>query len=206
MGKVFWFDCETTGLDPEACAIIQLAGLVEIDGEIKESVNFFMRPLRGGEKPLYNGGPEPDDEIRDSALQINQRTKEEILGFPHPKTAIDSLITILGKYIDVYDPNDKFICGGKNVKFDRDFLQECFWKTGNKYYDSYFFSVVREVETFVTDLILETNLRLPNYSLGTLCDHFKIDINHHEAMSDILATRDLYYVLKNELSLEKSSR
>jgi oligoribonuclease (3'-5' exoribonuclease) len=31
MGKVFWFDCETTGLDAEACAIIQLAALIEID-------------------------------------------------------------------------------------------------------------------------------------------------------------------------------
>lgn len=199
MGKVFWFDCETTGLDPEACAIIQLAGLIEIDGEIKESVNFFMRPLRGEEKPLYNGEPEPDDEIKDSALKINKRTKEEILAFPHPKTAIDSLKAVLGKYIDVYDPKDKFICGGKNVKFDTGFLRECFWKTENKYYGSYFFSVVREVETLVADLILEKNLRLPNYSLDTLCGHFKIEINHHEAMSDILATRNLYYVLKKEL-------
>lgn len=201
MGKVFWFDCETTGLDSEACAIIQLAGLIEIDGEIKESVNLFMRPLRGEEKPPYKGSPDIDDEITDQSLKVNKRTREEIFEFPPPRTAIDSLKATLEKYIDKYDSTDKFICGGKNVKFDTKFLWECFRKTENKYYGSYFFSVVREVETLVADMIIEKNLRLPDYSLVTLCDHFGIEISPHEAMSDIMATRNLYYRLKNELGL-----
>ena len=202
MGKVFWFDCETTGLDSEACAIIQLAGLIEIDLEVKESINLFMRPLRGEEKPLYMGKPDIDDEITDQALKVNQRTREEIFKFPHPRTVIDSLKSTLEKYIDKYDPTDKFICGGKNVKFDTDFLWECFRKTENKYYGSYFFSVAREVETLVADMILEKNLKLKNYALGTLCDHFGIELSPHEAMSDIIATRNLYYYLKKELGIE----
>jgi len=42
MGKVFWFDCETTGIDPRRCAIIQLAGLIEINGKIDEKVNLLV--------------------------------------------------------------------------------------------------------------------------------------------------------------------
>ena len=34
--KVFWFDVETTGLDSKIHDIIQLACIIEINGEIKE--------------------------------------------------------------------------------------------------------------------------------------------------------------------------
>lgn len=199
MGKVFWFDCETTGIDPKRCAIIQLAGLIEIDGEILEKVNLFMRPLFGREKPPINGKADIDDQVLDDALAVNSRTREEIAAFPHPKIAIDSLKATLEKYVDKFDPKDKFVCAGKNVKFDTGFLRECFRKTNNKYFGSYFFSVSLELETFVAEMVLSKGLRLKNYSLKTLCDHFNVAIDAHEAMSDITATRSLYRHLRREL-------
>ena len=46
MRKVLWLDIETTGLDPERHGIVQIAGIIEIDGtgclmiasELKEQV------------------------------------------------------------------------------------------------------------------------------------------------------------------------
>jgi oligoribonuclease (3'-5' exoribonuclease) len=32
--KIFWFDTETTGLDPVVNSIVQLAAIIEIDGEV----------------------------------------------------------------------------------------------------------------------------------------------------------------------------
>ena len=201
MSKVFWFDCETTGIDPTKCAILQLSGLIEIDGKVIETVDLYMRPLLGKEKPPYRGEPDTDDEIWDSALEINEWTREEIADLPHPEVAVDSLKKTLEKYIDKFDPADKFVCGGKNVKFDVEFLRECFRKTNNKYFGSYFFSVVKEVESLVAEMICEKGLRLKNYGLETLCNHFKVEIEAHEAMSDIIATRSLYNLLKKELGM-----
>jgi DNA modification methylase len=38
--KIFWLDIETTGTDSEKCAIIQLAGLIEIDKKIIDTFSF----------------------------------------------------------------------------------------------------------------------------------------------------------------------
>jgi DNA polymerase III subunit epsilon len=199
VGKVFWFDCETTGLDPEKCAIIQLAALIEIDNEIVETMDLYMRPLKAEEKEHTANGPVEDDLVNESALSINEWTLEEVFEGDHPKTAINELTATLAKYVDRYDKRDKFICGGKNVKFDVDFLRCCFKKVGNNYFGSYFFSVQKELEALVAEMVSEKGLRLNNYRLETLCDHFKVDIDAHEAMSDIIATRKLYYILKNKL-------
>ncbi|MDJ0783963.1 MAG: 3'-5' exonuclease [Desulfosarcinaceae bacterium] len=199
MGKVFWFDCETTGIDPHRCAVLQVAGLVEIDGEIVETVDLYMRPLKAHEKRHADGKVAEDDLINESALAVNEWTMEEVLEGDHPEVAVASLCATLDNYIDKYDRDDKFICGGKNVKFDIEFLRSCFRKIGNPYFGSYFFSVSKELETLVAEMVAHKGLRLKNYSLETLCAHFDILIDAHEAMSDIVATRALYLELMKEL-------
>ena len=43
--KLLWLDVETTGLNKEKCDIIQIAGIVVIDGEEKERFNFKCQPI-----------------------------------------------------------------------------------------------------------------------------------------------------------------
>ena len=45
MNKIFYFDTETTGLDPKRHDIIQLAYIVEINGEVKEEGEFKLQPI-----------------------------------------------------------------------------------------------------------------------------------------------------------------
>ncbi len=47
MQKLFFFDLETTGLNPVKCAIHQIAGKVIVDGEVKEDFNIHCRPFAG---------------------------------------------------------------------------------------------------------------------------------------------------------------
>lgn len=42
--KILWIDTETTGLDPDKHGIIQLAMIVDIDGQIKGKEIFTMCP------------------------------------------------------------------------------------------------------------------------------------------------------------------
>jgi DNA polymerase III subunit epsilon len=202
VGKIFWVDCETTGLDSVNHAIIQIAGLIEINERVEETVNLFMRPLLGNEKFHYKENPGIDDEINNEALKVNGRSREEIFDFQHPRVAFESLFSTLDRYINKDDPHSRFICGGKNVGFDMGFMWEGFSKTGFDNFSDYFLDVSRELECLIADMIAEKNLKLENYSLSTVCEYYNVEINNHEAMSDIIATRELFYILRNELGIK----
>lgn len=44
MIKILFFDCETTGIDPKKNAIHQLSGIMDIDGIIKETFDYKIKP------------------------------------------------------------------------------------------------------------------------------------------------------------------
>ena len=43
--KVLWMDCETSGVDPVRHEILQIAGIIEIEGKEVET-RFFDRPAK----------------------------------------------------------------------------------------------------------------------------------------------------------------
>lgn len=44
MNKVLWIDTETLSFNPERADIIQIAGMIEIDGKCVERFNWLIRP------------------------------------------------------------------------------------------------------------------------------------------------------------------
>ena len=66
--KILWVDTETTGTDPGKNGIIQLAGVLEINGHEISSFDYKIRPFA-------------DDVIEDTALAVNGFTREELAGF-----------------------------------------------------------------------------------------------------------------------------
>lgn len=187
--KIFWFDTETTGVYPQQNAMIQLAGMIEINGIIKEEINLLFRPAEGRV-------------IETRALEVNHRTASELLEFPHLAVGIGSLKKTFKKYIDQYDRDDKFIPAGFNTSFDCDFLRDTFYQSGDQYgIGSWMFNVNLDVRSWVSLLVAHTGLRLPNYKLVTICNHFGIqfDGGAHDAFADIKATRELYLLCLNDL-------
>ena len=178
MKKILWVDCESTGLDSKLNDIIQLAMMIEIDGEIKEKHNFFMQPFS------Y-------DNISMEALKINGRTIEEIKTFPMPQEVYKQVLAIFDKYINKFDKFDKFSPGGYNVGFDRGFMNEWFIKNGNKFFGSYVDYHLIDPHPVIGLLEYKGILKLENYHLETSCKFFNIEIKAHDAMSDIEATREL---------------
>ena len=45
--KICYIDTETTGLDSKTCGIIQLAAIMEIDGEVVSEFETRIRPFDG---------------------------------------------------------------------------------------------------------------------------------------------------------------
>lgn len=77
---------------------------------------------------------------------------------------------VIGRYFDT----EALVA--HNVGFDMSVLKACL-----KWADLY----VRLPESFCTCRLSRKLVKgLPNYKLNTLCDHFGIALNHHEALSD----------------------
>ena len=160
---------------------------IEVEGEVVDKFEILFKPL-------------PGKEIHLEALEVNGRTPEELLKFPHPSIGLRALKTRLSRYVDKYNPSDKMIVAGYNVAFDADFLRQLYLSLGDKYYGSWFFSPMLDVYTYVAEAVAKKKLRLPNYKLVTVCKAFNIEAEGaHDAKVDIEITRQLYYKLKEYL-------
>lgn len=185
--KILYFDCETTGRDPIKNDIVQISGIVEIDGIVKNTFNYKMQPA-----DYANIEPE--------ALAVTGYTVEEMKTWQHPQLAFKSLLGVFNRFINKYDKNDKFTPAGYNVRFDLDFLQSFFKKNGEMYgcgsYQNW-----KAIDGLPLMHFLEGigAISLPNYKLSTVCEHYGIAIKAHDAMSDITATRELLLLLKKKI-------
>lgn len=181
--KILWFDVETTGINAETCSIWQIAGMIEVDGEIKKGFKFHIAPY----KP----------EINPKALEIGGVSEEQIRGYRSAAEVFEDLNRILKKHVNPYDRNDKMAIAGYNVGFDEQFLR-AFWKhCGDNFYGSLFWSGRIDVMSLALDRLLEERDLLPNFKLGTVAEYLNIPLyNAHDALADVTATREIYHLLK----------
>lgn len=182
--KVLWIDVETTGTDPEKHGIVQIAGLVEINGEVVEEFDIHTKPL-------------PEDLIEFSVIDAVGLDLLAIREYPGPDKALKNLLTILDKYIVKFDKTDKFHPAGYNVKFDLDFLWQFCRKMEFRYFHSY-------VDHFAIDVYAVTRY-LAGFGMVEaeslkMAHVYEVMIgkpleNAHDALADIKATRELAYEL-----------
>lgn len=188
--KILYFDTETTGKDPIKNGIVQISGIIEIDGVIKETFNFKVSP--GAE-----------DLIEEEALKVTGLTASEILGYPDRKIVYRQLVLLFSKYINKFDKKDKFTPAGYNVRFDIEFLSSFFKKNNDVYFGSWCAWQGVDALPLVHYMHFLGELNLVNYKLSTLCEHFGIGIKAHDAMSDIIATRQLILKIRSLLQIKK---
>lgn len=189
--KYLYLDTETTGTDPKKHDIIQLAGYIVIDGKLKEEFNLKCQP-------------KDYTTIEEEALKINKNTVDDLRKLQKPEDMLKEFISILAKYVDKYDKTDKYTPVGYNVRFDLDFLQEFFKKNGEAYgTGSWQNWRVIDPLFLVYYMAGKKEIELENYKLETVCKHFGIELEAHDAMADIKATRALLKTLKNLLIVNK---
>ena len=183
--KILWFDTETTGLSAYKNDIIQIAGMITVNGKIEEEFS-------------YNVQPHNFNNIEPEAVRVHGITEEQMKTFMETKELHGILKDLFKKFINPFDKKDKFTAAGYNVRFDMDMLFQFFKKCG----DNYFYSFVDgyPLDVYQGAIILKhfgVLPQLPDYKLETVAKYLGIEIKAHDALSDIQATRETAKALRS---------
>lgn len=186
--KRFYFDLETSGLNPVRNGILQMALILEINDVIKEKHTFFIKPFK-------------DDVIDPEATAIHGLDPTDGR-FEEPEIVFKRLVAILDKYIDKYDTKDKAFMVGYNCQsFDKQFLYEWFVKNGNKFMFSYFYPETLDVFVLMGYAAQKQRHLLGDGKLVTYAKSVGIDVDEsklHDAMFDTNLTYKLFKLYSKE--------
>ena len=183
--KQYFCDLETTGTDPAKHGIIQIAGAIVIDGEMKETFDWKVRPLRG-------------DMVSPEACKVTGVTIEQMREFPEAPVVFGQLLELLNRYVDKFNKKDKFFFVGFNSTFDDDFLRRFWEKNGDVYYGSWFWWPSIDVAVLAANKLGDARAGMPNFKLTTVAEYLgiKAEGSAHDAGYDIELTRKLYEACK----------
>jgi len=198
MKKILFLDTETTGLDATKHGIIQLAMLMDIDGEFVDEISLDIQPFQTDLMSIQN-----DDNIfwADNIIWKDEATPTgitfgDIAEFMHPYEAMGNIISFLDKHIAKFDKSDKCWIGGYNTRFDLDFLSAFCQKAKFDYLGSYLNWRQLDALHLMWQIDFKATLALSSFKLEEVCKAYCIDLKAHNAMSDIKATRELWYKLQ----------
>jgi DNA polymerase III epsilon subunit-like protein len=228
--KLLFLDLETSGLNAWNNGIIQMTGIIEINGEVKDAFNYKIMTFK-------------DDVIDDGALKVTNTTREMIKTYMDPFEVYNNIKVLLTKYVNPFDKtSERFTMVGYNADFDNDFMK-CFFnkvldiedkesydnivdiidnvvsadvtknnvewlkaffiKNGDKFFTSFCRGIIDVRQMYYIYLILN-NKSLHNTRLDSACDELGIELkNAHDAKADIIATRKVY---KKLLTLIKDGK
>lgn len=186
MAKLCFIDCETTGVDPVKNALIQIAGIVVIDGAEIETFDCRCRPFA-------------DDTIVPSALEVVGMSFDEVMSAGAPVESYKFITKILSRHVDKFEKRDKFFFLGWNGIFDSNFVREWFKKNGDNYYGSFFSWPTIDVAVLAAHALMHVRPEFEDFRLETVARYLGIDVDRfdlHDALSDIRITREIYYKIK----------
>lgn len=186
--KLLFFDLETTGLDYNKCAIIQIAAIVaEVDIKNKinaiDAINLKMKPRS-------------DKFIDSHALEVNKFSLEEIMLWKDDHEAYLQFIEFLSKYVDKFNKIDKFyLVGYNNIKFDFDFLKQWFKDNGDKYLMSWWWPNQIDVMSEATRYLIQYRPIMNNFKLLNVAKVLEIPFDEnllHDGLYDVKLTYKIF--------------
>ena len=194
MKKVLWLDVETTGLDCRKHGLREVGFIIEIDGVEVDRGVFKINPFTYTTK---------DVEIDDYALEISKVSIEDLKSYDRVSYCFKELMKKLVKYVNVNDKNDCFVIAGYNAAFDIGFIKEWFKEMGlqDSYKDLFHYKSL-DVFSIVFALRHLGLNSAENDKLETMCNYFGIEIEAHNALSDIEATKKLYELICEKFILK----
>lgn len=183
--KIF-YDVETTGENPNKHCLHQVAGLIEINGEVVEEFNFRC-------KPHSKAVIDPE------ALKVSKTVMKDFDNFPNFETAKIKFCQLLAKYIDKYDKRSKaYLVGFNNRGFDDKFLRMWFLLCDDQFFSSWFWADTLDASVLASEYLLPRRMGMPNFQLHTVAKTLGLEVDNdrlHDARYDAQLTREIYRIV-----------
>lgn len=182
--KRAYIDVETSGTDERIHGILQVSGIIEVDGKERARFNFPAR--------LY-----PDDEYDPGSTKAHGLSEEEARSEerPAPDIVYKGIRTLLDKTVNRYDKYDKMFFIAYNATFDDRFLRTFWSKNKDPYYGSYFWWSPIDLASIAGHYLSEKRATLSNFKLQTVAQALDIPIDPdklHDSMYDVLIMKEIY--------------
>lgn len=181
--KLFLFDLETTGLNAIRHGVHQISGKIIIDGLVKETFDFKVRPKEGA---LYDP----------KALEVGKVTEEQLKAYPSMQEVKARLTQMLDKYVSKFDKTDKFfLLGYNNAHFDNEFFRQFFLDCGDKFFGSYFWSNSLDAMVLATPKLILQRKTMTDFKQATVAAALGVTIDEsklHDASYDIELCHAIY--------------
>lgn len=192
MAKLIFYDTETTGTNYMKHSIIQLSGIIELDGQVVDTFNYGIKP-------------HPKARIEDAALKANGHTREQIDRFPPMDKVLRILETRLSKYVNKFDKKDKyFLVGYNNLGFDDNFFRMLFTLCGNNFFGSWFWADSIDVRSLAADYLMDVRPEMMSFKLHRVAKTLGIEVDDsrlHDGVYDAELTREIYYLIRQPKSM-----
>ena len=171
-------DTETTGLDPVADSIIDIAAIL-------------LDPETLAERKVFRSAVRPTSPINEGARRVHGLTAEALATAPSVEEVVRSLAGST--------PASAILCG-HNVAFDVGFLQHAFRRSAIEWPFDYHYLDTWTIAFFVLGA---RAVKAPGYSLSNLCSLFGIPREaKHSALEDARAVcailRHLYAFVRGD--------
>ena len=185
--KLLYVDVETTGVDAQRNGIVQIAWIIEIDGEVATEASFVVNP------PAWA-------EIEPDAIAVHGISENEFRRGLTYREVHDRLESDMARYVDRYERTDKFRLSGYNVRFDFDFLRRLWEDCGDRYLGAWiqYGQFIDPFGAFPIWQLAGVVPSLPNLQLATVARAFGVtDVaGAHDALADLHMTRAVVHAMK----------
>lgn len=180
-----WLDFETSGLDDKLCGITQLAFIIENeDGDVLDMGNYNIKPFEGAL-------------IQATALEVTGKTYDQVMSFENEAVVLEAFLFILEKHINPKMRDQNFTVAAYNSQFDVKFLSAWLERNGKNYFHYFNYHSVDPL-ALLRILRWENEVNLPSLKLSKVYKAiFDKEFDAHDALADILATKQVYYYLKD---------
>lgn len=181
-----YYDLETTGTDVRKHSIHQLALIVEVDGEVVETVEIRT-------------APHPKAQIDPKALKTSKVTEEQIRAYQPMEQAYRQFLQLFRKYVDPYDKTSRaHLVGYNNRRFDDDFLFAWMQQNGCEAPQVWFWTDTLDVLVLASQYLLDRRDGMQSFRLRRVALTLGLDMEDedlHDATYDVRLTRQIYRIV-----------
>lgn len=189
MIKTVFFDLETTGVDFQNSAVIQIGAILDIDGEEVDNLNLKLKPHNGAN-------------IDQKALDVTGLTIEDLMEDPERIGHMEGYWKFMefcgfhpGRFVDTHQRIHR--AGYNILAFDNTFMAELGRRSRDNHCYAKFHWPGIDVATMACVALRGNRATMRNFKLMSVAKLLGVDTEGkaHDALFDVRVTRDLYYNL-----------